>query len=119
MAALGLTNAILVEKLPLGEQAINDEFEAHGSEEDKGNLRYACHCAALDDGTMPDHLRLQLSSGTYHGGSLGEGDFDFGHKGMRLEDFVRHPDSQLAQLPHALGKSAVVHVKMLLVVLEC
>ena len=37
----------------LGEKAIEMEFEANGSEEDKANLHYVLHCKALDQATLP------------------------------------------------------------------
>ena len=43
-------------------QAISDEFEKHGTEEDKGNLTYVLHGVARKE-PYPQHIRVQLETG--------------------------------------------------------
>ena len=99
--ALGLSYRVFALKLAKGEQAIIDEFEANGSDEDKANLRYVLYGKAGDPTCIPAHVREQISNGHYHGGQLKEGDFDRGHDGMGLDDFVNHPSSVMAKLDRA------------------
>jgi hypothetical protein len=103
--ALGITsNKELSELLSNGEQAIVDEFEAHGSADDKANLEYVLHGVACQE-PLPDHIRTQINEGKYHGGSLAKDEFDSGHRGMRFEDFMAHPHCRKADLerPHVLA----------------
>lgn len=45
---------------------------------------------------MPAHVKACIAAGKYHGGPLGPDDYDFGHKGMKLNDFLDHPNSKVA-----------------------
>jgi hypothetical protein len=95
---LGLNTEEFSAKLALGEKAIEMEFEAHGSDEDKANLHYVLHCKAAGMETMPEHLKAQIQSRKYHGGVLNVGELDQGHEGMSLGDFVVHEKAQIANL---------------------
>ena len=59
-AALGLTDAELGAQLQRGEQAIVDEFTAHGSAEDKANLQYVLRGTALKEEDLPAHVQQQM-----------------------------------------------------------
>ena len=93
--ALGLTRQELAEGLAKGEQAVIDEFQ-RGRTEDIANLHYVLRCKANAD--LPPHVMKQIETGKYHGGSLKPGDYDRGHDGMRLDDFLEHPSSKVAML---------------------
>ena len=101
LAALGLDPRVFGLQYAKGEQAILDEFERHGSEEDKANLKYVYSCKALDPAAIPAHVQEQIAKGSYHGGELKPGDFDRGHDGMQLDDFVNHPSIAAAMLNRA------------------
>ena len=54
--------------------------------------------------TKPDYRDMSLNNvtqGTHHGGKLEEGDYDHGHRGMKLADFVSHKCSQDSGLSEA------------------
>ena len=102
--ALGLSHAELPDLLKKGEQAIIDEFNAHGSADNIANLHYILKGTACEE-PLPDHVRQQIKTRKYHGGSLDDGEFDAGHKGKRFEDFVTHEYCCKANLvrPHVLA----------------
>ena len=50
---------------------------------------------------LPAHVRRSLETGFYHGGRLAEDDFDYGHHGMTLDDFVKHKHARVAELSRA------------------
>jgi len=104
-AALGMDDAQLGARLQRGEQAIVEEFAQHGGAEDQANLQYILHGTALKPEDLPAHIQKQIREHQYHGGVLEENDFDHGHRGMKIEDFVNHEHSRLAQLlrPHVLA----------------
>ena len=60
VSALGLTDAELGAQLQRGEQAIADEFTAHGSAEDKANLQYVLRGTALKEEDLPAHVQQQM-----------------------------------------------------------
>ena len=60
VSALGLTDAELGAQLQRGEQAIVDEFTAHGSAEDKANLQYVLRGTALKEEDLPAHVQQQM-----------------------------------------------------------
>ena len=60
-AALGNDPKELPSLLELDEQAIVEEFESHGTEADKANLRHILHGTACEE-PLPDHVRDQLKS---------------------------------------------------------
>lgn len=95
---LGLSVEEFGAKVALGEKAIEMEFEAHGGDDDKGNLHYVLHCKAGDMETMPEHLKAQIQNRKYHGGVLNVGELDEGHEGMTLGDFLVHEHAQIANL---------------------
>ena len=103
--AVGLSHAELAAGLVKGEQAIVDEFKTHGSSSDKANLMYIMYGTALKEEDMPHHVKDEIASMKYHGGSLEPDDFDFGHAGMTLADFLEHEYSRIAglQRPHVLA----------------
>jgi hypothetical protein len=54
--------------------------------------------------TKPDYRDMSLNhvtQGTYHGGKLEKGDYDHGHRGMKLGEFVSHKHSRLSELSEA------------------
>ena len=86
--ALGLGRKQFAEGYAKGELAIIDEFEGPAArDEDKANLHYVLKCKAVAS-SYPPHVLMQIEQGRYHGGKLEPGDFDRGHDGMRLDDFV-------------------------------
>ena len=95
--ALGLTRTMLAEALVKGEQAIIDEFDGPNvRDEDRANLHYVLRCKANTQ--LPPHVQKQIETRKYHGGELKPGDYDRGHDGMRLDDFLDHPSSKVAKL---------------------
>lgn len=97
-SAIGIGTTYLGTKLRLGEQAIVDEFKTHGNEEDLSNLSYVLHGVAQEEESLPPHVKAQIASGSYHGGSLAPGDYDYGHGGMTFDDFASHEHCKLAGL---------------------
>ena len=100
--ALGLDDdQIFAKLLARGIEQVIDEVTAAGSDDDKANLRY-CHTGrACERSDLPPHVARCIDSGWYHGGRLGSDDFDYGHAGMTLDDFVNHPSAKVAGLNHA------------------
>eukprot|EP00961_Rhodomonas_salina_P023691 318284-Rhodomonas_salina.2 len=96
LMALGLDYATLGQLLQQGVDAIKNEFYNSGRPEDRSNFDYVHSCAAQDEACMPDHVKAAVAAGAYHGGPLAPGDYDFGHEGMKLNDFVSHEYSKLA-----------------------
>mmetsp|Transcript_39299 Transcript_39299/g.78550 ORF Transcript_39299/g.78550 Transcript_39299/m.78550 type:complete len:1222 (-) Transcript_39299:192-3857(-) len=103
--AIGLTDDELAVGLIKGEHAIVEEFTRHGNAQDKDNLKYIMHGTALRDEDVPAHVKHQITTEKYHGGTLKQGAFDHGHGGMTLDDFVTHKNSRIAQLirPHVIA----------------
>jgi hypothetical protein len=103
-AALGISPEELPDLLKKGEQAIIDEFVEHGSADDKTNLAYILNGVACQE-PLPNHIRTQISTGKYHGGLLGQGDFEAGHNGWIFDKFVKHEYCRKAKLtrPHVLS----------------
>jgi len=100
-ALLGIDDpALRGSLLKLGLEAVELEFAEHGDAQDKANLHYVLHGAAADEASkeFPPHVREDYARGSYHGGALPPGDYDHGHGGMRLDDFVAHPHAQIAKL---------------------
>lgn len=95
--ALGLSREAFAQGYLLGEQAVVDEFEGPSADkDDRANLDYVLRVAALSE--IPAHVQQQITNGQYHGGALASDDFDRGHGGMRLDDFMEHPHCQMAKL---------------------
>mmetsp|Transcript_37643 Transcript_37643/g.94374 ORF Transcript_37643/g.94374 Transcript_37643/m.94374 type:complete len:518 (-) Transcript_37643:436-1989(-) len=95
---VGLTDAFEFGELvknPL--KAMRQEWMTHGNENDKANFDYVVR-GAVDPSDYPEHVRESLRTGVYHGGTLLEGEFETGHEGMDLKDFVNHPSSRKAGL---------------------
>ena len=105
VAAGGLRRAIGLEddhalaiKLKQAEEAIELEFHQHGSEQDKQNFNYVYRGTAQNWDDYPDHVKAEIEKGEYHGGKLEKDDFDRGHAGMKIKDFIDHPNSKIAHL---------------------
>jgi len=97
--ALGLADdRVLGQLLSRGERAVIDEFQACGNADDLANLNYCLHGTACRRADMPAHVLHSLEVGSYHGGRINEGDFDCGHEGMRLDDFMMHHHAQVAEV---------------------
>jgi len=47
---------------------------------------------------MPEHVRDDVRRGFYHGGPLAPDDYDYGHDGWTLQNFVEHEHSHSAML---------------------
>eukprot|EP00290_Baffinella_frigidus_P055767 CAMPEP_0180373084 /NCGR_PEP_ID=MMETSP0989-20121125/21054_1 /TAXON_ID=697907 /ORGANISM="non described non described, Strain CCMP2293" /LENGTH=444 /DNA_ID=CAMNT_0022369931 /DNA_START=30 /DNA_END=1364 /DNA_ORIENTATION=+ len=96
---LGLNNlAVFGNLLKQSVDAIETEFCDHGNEHDRENLRYCLYGIAQDPDWIPGRVKIDILKGFYHGGALSEGDYDMGHEGMTLDDFVKHPRSKLGKL---------------------
>ena len=76
------------------------QFAEFGGPQDQANLTYILHGVAQDqsDKHFPPHVLADYARGRYHGGELEAGDYDHGHKGMRLDDFLKHEHSKIAKL---------------------
>jgi hypothetical protein len=87
--------------------AAKHEFGEYGSANDKANNEYILHGTACQEPLL-NHIRTQITTGKYHGGSLGPGDFYAGHDGWTFNDFVEHPHCIKAELerPHVLALCA-------------
>ena len=59
-------------------KAMKLEWRQNGTEKDWANFRYVLEGRACDAEWVPEHVKASLSSGVYHGGSLGAFDFDTG-----------------------------------------
>jgi hypothetical protein len=74
------------------------EWQQHGSTQDLANWEYVVNGTARDEQDIPDHVKQTFISGNYHGGKLEQEDYDAGHDGMDLDDFMNHPIAKLAGL---------------------
>ena len=74
------------------------EWQQHGSTQDLDNWEYVVNGTARDERDIPLHVKQSFISGSYHGGKLVHEDYDAGHDGMDLDDFVNHPIAKLAGL---------------------
>ena len=76
------------------------QFEDHGGPQDKANLKYILHGVAQDqtDKHFPPHVLNDYAQGSYHGGELQPGDYDYGHEGMKFDAFLNHEHSKIAKL---------------------
>lgn len=81
-----------------GLEAIESEFFENGSDEDQDNFNYVVKGTACATDSLPKHVKEQIEKGWYHGGQLGVGEFDEGHDGWTLDDFVNHEHSRIAGL---------------------
>jgi hypothetical protein len=97
LSAAGLRAVIgLHEDAVLGNMMIDPmstiemEILVAGSDNDKDNLYSIKDDEALKWEDMPDHVKNDMANGTYHGGAFAPGDYDKGHAGMRLHDFLLH-----------------------------
>jgi hypothetical protein len=69
---------------------IEMEILVAGSDNDKDNLYSIKDGEAGKWEDIPDHVKNDMANGTYHGGAFTPGDYDTGHAGMRLHDFLLH-----------------------------
>jgi len=98
-AAIGLHDEQLSDFLQAQDEAIVREFLDHGTAEDRANLLYVFRGVAQRD--LPPQAQRDIAAGCYHGGALAPGDYDEGHEGMCLDDFVAHSHSTIAGLSRA------------------
>jgi hypothetical protein len=97
--ALGLSeDLVLGVELSKGVDAVVEEVRAYGGEDDIANLNYCLYGTACKSEDLPPHVRRSLDQGWYHGGRIAQGDFDCGHAGMTIDDFVHHENSRVAGL---------------------
>ena len=47
---------------------------------------------------LPPHVKRSLETGLYHGGRIEDDDFDYGHHGMKLDDFMKHKHAKVRRL---------------------
>jgi hypothetical protein len=87
---------VKLRKYPL--VSMQAEWDQHGDANDRANFQYILHGEACAWDDIPAHVKETIEKGEYHGGQLAPGDYDRGHDGMHLEDFVQHPISQTANL---------------------
>lgn len=73
--------------------AMKNEWREHGSENDWANFMYVEQGRACDPKWIPPHVKANFASG-----AMSEADFDTGHSGMYLKDFLDLPSSKLARL---------------------
>jgi len=90
-AFVGLDDQVtfaLVMEDPL--RSMRREWFEHGSSEDKQNFNYVVSGRACEEehAYFPAHVKESIAAGKYHGGILKPGEFDAGHQGMTLQDFV-------------------------------
>ena len=98
---LGLDDATLAQQLAIGVDAIVNEIKRSGTDEDRANLAYVLHGIACEETSLPEHVKTSCEKGSYHGGNLAEGDFDYGHDGMCFDDFMKLREVKVAQLDKA------------------
>lgn len=79
-------------------RSMRREWFANGSARDTANFKYVVDGIACSDEHLPQHVRTSIAEGKYHGGTLAKDEFDAGHSGMTLEDFVNHATCQHANL---------------------
>ena len=96
---IGLNDDMLLgQLLEQGVGAIQTEFEDHGSLQDLENFHYVCYGVAQNQSDMPAHVKDDIEKGTYHGGRLDPYDYDDGHQGWKLQDFLHHEHSVQSNL---------------------
>lgn len=90
-AALGLFNeSNFGDKIKTGLAAVEHEWRADAprvTPEHRDNFRYVRSGIACKVEHLPEHVKVCIARGEYHGGKLNPGDFDHGHEGMTLESF--------------------------------
>jgi len=94
--AVGMDKKEYARKLGQGVDAMEQEWNLAGNEEDKDNFRYVKKGRAKVD--MVPHIEKQLKEGRYHGGALSAETFDTGNEGKVLQDFVDAKPSKMAGL---------------------
>ena len=98
-AALGLDDDVVLAGYMLDPMsAMTMEVMENGSENDCDNLFYILHGEAGNSTHLPAQVKRDIASGTYHDGTLEEGNYDRWHTGWKLTDFVNHETSKLAGL---------------------
>mmetsp|Transcript_17506 Transcript_17506/g.35000 ORF Transcript_17506/g.35000 Transcript_17506/m.35000 type:complete len:592 (-) Transcript_17506:136-1911(-) len=96
---VGLANPkVLSSRLASGWDAIEEEWLSTGDENDAANYQYIRHGRGRNESDMPPLVKEQIQRGYYHGGSIAESDFDRGHDGWTLADFVAHEHARTAKL---------------------
>ena len=104
--ALGLSDDLVLSTLlSKGIDEIVNEFHACGSQEDLDNLKYCLEGTAGKPDDLPPHVKRSLETGYYHGGRIQEDDFDYGHHGMTLDDFVKHKHAKVCALSGLLSRT--------------
>ena len=96
--ATGMTDEVKAAYLRDPAAVIEMEVLLHGSNQDCDNFYYIRNGVAQKWDDYPEQVQEDVRNGKYHGGSLGPDDYDAGHAGKKLEDFVNHPTSKLAGL---------------------
>ena len=97
-AACGLEDVVKAGGLRDPLAAIEREVLLHGSPDDCDNFYYIKLGVAGKWDDLPEQVKVDLERGFYHGGTISKEEYDAGHAGMTLEDFVNHPTSKLAGL---------------------
>jgi len=96
---VGLGNTtVLTKGLDRGWDAVEEEWLSTGDENDAANYQYIRHGRGRNESDMPPLVKEQIQRGYYHGGSIAESDFDRGHDGWTLADFVAHEHARTAKL---------------------
>jgi len=99
--ALGLTPDKIAAGLQNPIEAMRQEILDYGDEDDFENFRYIVEGTSGQLSDYPSAVARALDTGEYHGGTLGPNDFDTGHHGRSLKDWMEVPEVVLAKLTAA------------------
>merc|ERR1712232_428467 len=99
-AKLGISDQDLAKALMDPLEAIRQEIKVSGTKDDQENLSYILEGRAQET-LVPSQVLVDIESGHYHGGELLEGEYDMGHKGMTLKDFMCTEEAEEAELTEA------------------
>lgn len=98
---LGLSAQQLADGLARGTQAMEDEVRMTGDADDLDNFGYVAHRQSLKPDHIPRKIAETLSTGIYHGGNIKPEEFDTGHAGRWLCDWMNLEEVKIANLTEA------------------
>jgi len=98
---LGLTPAQIAQGLVDPIKAMRAEILAAGDQNDLENFNYIVEGVSGRPSDLPSAVSTSLLTGIYHGGTLEPDDFDTGHDGKTLADWMAEEEVVLARLTEA------------------
>lgn len=84
-----------------GIHAMECEIRQSGDEDDLDNFKYVAERCSLTPEHIPKKIAETLRCGVYHGGAITPDEFDKGHGGRTLSDWMQLDEIKIAQLSDA------------------